>query len=387
MALMLRARPLAQRQLPKMVPVNRRFEGTIQLKHVGSGVSKGELLEQCPDAINCELQARLLELNSNPIDIALEYNAYQRGTIQWQWVQWTDFSKLNMWRRRSLLPCPSTLAVYPDYASSRRQLNISLSRSLRELGIIQRQRVGDSQEFHQLRAYQRGDSLRQVDWKATSRRRELVTRQYAEESNQSLVLMLDCGRRMRLRHGERELLDEAMDATLMAAEVALRQGDKVSVQCFAADPFYWSGVARTAQSISTMLAKLHDIHSRPEASDYVAAARALRQSLKQRSTVILVTHSRNENMEELNMAARLLGDKHNVVVADISDVELCRMLSEAPTDFDKALTYLGALDYRAKRQAAQQSLRKLGTDVVDVGPDQLVGALVQAYHSHRSMAA
>lgn len=388
-ALMLYRRqlPLVQRELPAMVPVKRPFQGELQLQFTGGGRISGELLEQCPEGMRCDSHCYPVVLGPEVLTQAMEYMAQRRGSMAWQWLQWTERSKFSLWQRRSLLPCASQLAVYPDYASSRRQLSISLSRSLRELGVVQRQRAGDSQEFHQLRAYQRGDSLRQIDWKATSRKRQLIARQYTEESNQSLVLMLDCGRRMSLRHGQRELLDEAMDATLMAAEVALRQGDKVSVQCFASEPFYWSGLNRTPQAISTMLAQLHDIHCRLEASDYVAAAQALRKTLKQRSTVVIVTHSRNENMDELNMAARLLGDKHRVVVADISDGEMQSVLEEEPVDFDRALSYSGALEYRRKRRDAQSRLRSLGTDVMDVRPHQLVSALVQAYHSHRGTAA
>lgn len=380
-------RPVVQRELPAIVPVKRPFSAQIHLQHNAERTVSGELSDQSPDGVQCTSGAQTLSLapGSNSLDLC--YCAARRGSVSWQWLQWTDNSRWGLWRRRSLLPCASQLAVYPDYASARRQLNISLSRSLRELGIVQRQRGGDSQEFHQLRAYQQGDALRQIDWKATARRQKLVARQYAEESNQSLVLMLDCGRRMSLRHGERELLDEAMDATLMAAEIALRQGDRVSVQCFAAEPFYWSGQNRTPQALSAMLAQLHDVRSRPEASDYVAAAQALRGSLKQRSTIVLVTHSRSENMEELSMAARVLGDKHSVVVADINDGELKAVLGQQPQDFESALSYAGAVEYRDKRWRAQQNLRKLGTDVMDVGPQQLVAALVQAYQNHRGRAA
>lgn len=382
-----RPQPVVQRHLPKIVPVNQPFVGRINLQYRGKGKIKAQLLEQCPEGMSCEFQPRSVVLDQKPLNVTLDYKAVQRGSRHWQWLQWTDDSLLGLWRRRSLIPCPSVLAVYPDYARSRRQLSISMARSMHELGIVQQKRAGDSQEFHQLRAYQQGDSMRQIDWKATSRRRQLVTREYTEESNQSLVLMLDCGRRMRLRNGPRELLDDAMDASLMVAEIALRQGDKVSVQCFAAEPFYWSGVNKTPQAISAMLAQLHDVHSQPEASDYVAAAQRLRSILKQRSTVVLVTHTRNESLEELSMAAKILSDRHRVVLADMHDGILQQVLAEEPQNFDQTMTYLGALEYQDKRLRAQRQLKQQGTDVADVAPHQLVSALVQAYHRHRGKAA
>ncbi|MGB0867369.1 MAG: DUF58 domain-containing protein, partial [Granulosicoccaceae bacterium] len=354
--------PVARRQLPQMVPVSQRFFGELNVQFQGKGEIQGELVEQSPEGICCQQSRHQLTLGNDVLRLDIEYLAERRGNVQWQWLQWTAKSALGLWHRRSLIPCASTLAVYPDYASSRRQLNISSARSMRELGVVKRQRAGESQEFHQLRAYQQGDSLRQIDWKATSRKRQLIARQYAEESNQSLVLMLDCGRRMSLQHGQRQLLDEAMDAALMVAEVALRQGDKVAVQCFATEAFYWSGLNRTPQAISAMLSQLYNVHCRAEASDYVDAARVLRATLKQRSTIVMVTHSRNENMEELNTAARILGNKHAFVVADIGDGELYRILRREPQCFDETLTYLGALEYRSRRVEAQRQLRSLGTD-------------------------
>lgn len=385
------ALPAVRRAMPPMVPVNHRFDSVLHIESAAKPGAKsglqGELMELCPANIEPCQEPLQVSIGASAQVLRFSCLPRQRGASEWKQVQWTAMSPLGLWCRRSLLPCVSQLAVYPDYASSRRQLDISLSRSLRELGVVQRRRSGDSQEFHQLRAYQPGDSLRQIDWKATSRKGQLVTRQYAEESNQSLVLMLDCGRRMALKHGERSLLDEALDAALMVAEVALRQGDKVTLQCFAGTPFYWSGENKTPGAVSHMLAQLHDFHPRLEASDYVAAARTARSLIKRPSTVLLVTHSRNESLRELNTAARLLGDRHRLVVADIADKALQDVLATEPVNFDGALSYCGALDYQHKRQRAQQQLRGQGTDVVEVAPQQLVGALAQAYHRHRGQAA
>lgn len=381
--------PRVERALAPMVPVNQPFDGELRLCPGGPGRARGELLELCPAGVDCERPHWPLAFDGGDAEqvVALRFRARARGAARWRAVQWTADSPWRLWHRRVLLPCESELAVYPDYASSRRQLSISSSRSLRELGIHLRPRAGDSQEFHQLRAYQRGDSLRQIDWKATSRKRQLIARQYAEERDQSLVLMLDCGRRMGLQHGHRQLLDEAFDAALMAAEVALRQGDRVALQCFAAQPLYWSGFKRSPADIGAVLSQLYDIHSRAEASDYAAAAQALLPALARRSTIILVTHSRNQGLGGIAEAARVLGRRHAVVVADIADAELRRLLDERPDDFAAALRYSGALEYQGKRLAAQRELRAAGTEALDVPPRALVSALVQAYHRHRGALA
>jgi len=36
-------------------------------------------------------------------------------------------------------------------------------------------------DFHQLREYRLGDSLRRIDWKATARMHRLISREYQDE--------------------------------------------------------------------------------------------------------------------------------------------------------------------------------------------------------------
>ena len=51
---------------------------------------------------------------------------------------------------------------------------------LGQLGVRQRQRRGLGQEFQQLREFRDGDTLRQIDWKATARKRMPIAREYQD---------------------------------------------------------------------------------------------------------------------------------------------------------------------------------------------------------------
>ena len=80
-----------------------------------------------------------------------------------------------------------------------------------------------------MREYRVGDSLRQIDWKATARARRLISREYQDEKNQQLVLLLDTGRRLLARDGELSHFDHVLDASLVVSYLALRQGDGVGL--------------------------------------------------------------------------------------------------------------------------------------------------------------
>src|SRR3546814_18869594 len=95
-----------------------------------------------------------------------------------------------------------------------------------------KRRRGEGTDFHQMREYRIGDSLRQIDWKATARARKLISREYQDEKNQPLIVVLDTGRRMLAREpapaeagGALAHFDQALAASLVVSYLALRQGD------------------------------------------------------------------------------------------------------------------------------------------------------------------
>src|SRR3546814_14348251 len=67
------------------------------------------------------------------------------------------------------------------------------------VGAHLKRRRGEGTDFHQMREYRIGDSLRQIDWKATARARKLIPREYQVEKNQQLIVVLDTGRRLMAR--------------------------------------------------------------------------------------------------------------------------------------------------------------------------------------------
>ena len=99
--------------------------------------------------------------------------------------------------RTRLLPPAETLRVFPNFAEISRYTLLAANDQLAQLGVRRLRRLGTGAEFHQLREYREGDALRQIDWKATSRMRKLIAREYQDERDQRLVFLLDCGRRMR----------------------------------------------------------------------------------------------------------------------------------------------------------------------------------------------
>ncbi|RCW80704.1 DUF58 domain-containing protein [Paracoccus lutimaris] len=97
------------------------------------------------------------------------------------------------------------------------------------LGVHVRRRQGHSLEFREYRPYQRGDDIRTVDWRASSRlprRSDLLVRSFEAEQQLTLVIVLDNRPDMRLPEAMPKLL-YALWAVRALATLALGQGDEV----------------------------------------------------------------------------------------------------------------------------------------------------------------
>ncbi len=307
-----------------------------------------------------------------------ELRPLARGRVQFGFVELVVRSRLGLWRRRVIAGAKQEVRVYPNFRAVARYELLAAENRTGELGIRRRPRRGEGLEFHQLREYREGDSLRQVDWKATARLRRAVSREYEEERDQQIVFLLDCGRKLHARDEALSHFDHALDAVLLLAHVALRQGDAVGLCTFSGERRFLAPRKGTAQ-LKRVLNAVYDLESSARASDYSAAAQALAKSLHKRALVVVVSNLRDEDHEELLAAARLLGRRHLVLVASMKERALAQALAAPVRDLDSALTNAATHQYLLARRLAHERLRKAGVLALDAEPQQLAIALVNGY--------
>src|SRR3989442_2237229 len=89
---------------------------------------------------------------------------------------------------------PGEVSVSPPLVSMRLRASVAQAQRRRELGRQPVRRLGEGRMFESLREWVPGDDLRHIDWKATARRRKVITRQYEAEQRQQVMLVLDASR-------------------------------------------------------------------------------------------------------------------------------------------------------------------------------------------------
>jgi len=304
--------------------------------------------------------------------------ANSRGDFQFDGTQLRLHSPWGFWWQSRVAGAPQRVRVFPNFAPLAKFAMFSAEQASRLVGAHVKRRRGEGTDFHQMREYRVGDSLRQIDWKATARARRLISREYQDERNQQLVLMLDTGRRLMARDGELSHFDHVLDAALVVSYLALRQGDGVGLLASGGQS-RWVPPQRGVGAIDNLLRASYALQPQPVATDFLAAATELSLRQRRRSLVMLVTNLRDEDMDDLLAAVRMLRGRHLVCVASLREGSLDQALGDEVDDLSGAIRAGAAAQYLEHRTQAHEALRSQGVMVLDVACDQLAASLVEKY--------
>jgi len=379
LALLRRRVPEVVRQVPDILPVGVPGEVQLHLHPAGHARQWLDVYDHHPGGWDADGLPRRVCLRAGEVT-ALHYHLHPdtRGTFAFGKTDLRLLSPLRLWRQLHQAGCAQPLRIFPHIAALTRLALTSTEHASRLVGAHLKRRRGEGTDFHQMREYRIGDSLRQIDWKASRRAHKLISREYQDERNQQLMLVLDTGRRMLARDGALSHFDHALNACLLLAYLALRQGDGVGLLATGGEQ-RWVMPRRGVGAMQPLLHASFDLQPAAIATDYLAAATELSLRQRRRALLMLVTNLRDEDVEDVLASVRVLQRRHVVVVASLRERALDEVL-DAPVDTLKDAIRAGATArYLAQRRAAHATLRQHHISVLDVTAEQLPGALVEHY--------
>jgi uncharacterized protein (DUF58 family) len=277
--------------------------------------------------------------------------------------------------------------VYPDFAQVARYAWLAGDRRLQEIGIKTYQRRGQGTDFKQLSDYRIGDSIRHIDWRATLRLGKPIVREFQDERDQCVLLLVDCGRRMRADDRSVTVgtthFDQVLNAVMLLTYVALKQGDAVGAMTFGSPPGDERAFAprKGTQALNALMGELYSVQPTPTHSDYVAAAHEVLRTQRKRALVIVITNFRDEDSTELGAALRLLRSRHLVLLASLRE-RVVRELMTQPLASDHAIIDVASTHmYEQARRDAFARLAARDAMMVDAEPERLGIELVNRYNA------
>lgn len=298
-------------------------------------------------------------------------------------------SPLGLVTRQVRLAGNSEFSVEPALLNLRRHLALAASERWQDLGVRHVRRYGGRTEFESLRDYAVGDDLRTVDWKATAKRGKATVRQYQEERGQELILMIDCGRRMRATaaHGRGEgwsKLDWALDAGLQLAAIALQRGDRVGALAFDTDVRAWVAPARGALQLSRLREALFALLPAPTEPDFARALRVLAARHRRRALVLMLSDVADPwTVEHQRRAFASAARRHRLIFAALDDPSLraaaAGELEPSDDGVSPAALRAASMELVEDRRRALAELRSGGMRVLSPVPAEAAGPLIAAW--------
>jgi len=332
-----------------------------------------------PEALEAELLPQRVDLAPGRwAELRYRVRPVRRGDFRFGGIELRLDSPLGLWEATRYVGAENTVRVYPNFRAIARYALLATDNRLSQIGVLQMRRRGEGLEFEQLREYRQGDSLRSIDWKATSRTTRLIAREYQDERDQRILLLIDCGRRMGAKDSELSHFDHVLNAALLLAHVGLRQGDAVGILAMSGEPRYLAP-RKSVATIHAILNRVYDLEPTPLTSDYQWAAQEVMRRLARRSLVVILTNLRDEDDDAILPALKLLQTRHLVVLASLREAILSRALSTHIDSFDRAVTHAATADYLRMRERAFQRLAGAGALCLDVEPQVLAMSLVNRY--------
>lgn len=374
-----RAPPTLTRRIPHALPLGVEREVRLTFANPGRRTLRLRVHDHVPEALaTTQLPLDVVVPAGEGAEVRYRVRAVERGehVLEPAWLRLA--SPWRLWRRQLRAGEVQHVRVLPNFVALVNFALLATDHRLSQVGVLKRRRRGLGLDFHQLREYREGDAQRQIDWKATSRIGRLISREYQDERDQQIVLLVDCGRRMAARDDDLSHMDHVLDAALLLAYVALRQGDAVGLATL-------GGVARfaaPAKSMATLdrLTELvYDLQPTPSSPDFHGAAVDLSLRLRKRALVVLLTNLRDEDDDTLLPALSLLRQRHLVMVASLRERILDAALARPVDTLADALTHAATAEYLEQRHEAFRRLEQQRVIAVDVEPPALPLALVNKY--------
>jgi uncharacterized protein (DUF58 family) len=289
---------------------------------------------------------------------------------QWPWLTARQWS----------VKAGVAVRVLPDLRGVARYELMARRSRLAELGVHRSRAQGRGTEFERLRDYTPDDEYRRIDWKATARRRRPITRVYELERSQQVLVVLDAGRMMAGSEGRLSRLDHAVNAALMLAHVALKNGDRVGLMVVSdtVDAFLPPGKGQA--QLKRFLDTLYRVEARLCHVDYRGALEQIARRMNRRALIVFLTDLVDEETsEDLLTYLRLLRPTHLPLCVALQDRQLLAAANRAVAEPETMYVRAAAVDLLADRRRVLEGLQRQGAQVLDVPPDELAVQVINRY--------
>jgi len=289
-------------------------------------------------------------------------------------------SPLRLVARRFIFGEGQMVPAYPSYLQLRKYDMMAFSNRLFDYGLKKIRRIGHTMEFEQIKEYVSGDDIRTINWKATAKKNQLMVNQFQDERSQSVYMVIDKGRAMKMPFNGLSLLDYAINATLVLSNIILKKQDKAGMFAFSRKVENRVAADRRSRQMQKVLETLYNIRTDFFESDFGRLYADIKKNVTQRSLILLYT-----NFETLDGLKRQLpylkgiAKSHMLVVVFFENVELEQLTNQKAASVQEIYDQVIAEKFAFEKRLIVNELRKYGIYSVLTKPESLTIDSINKY--------
>ena len=264
-----------------------------------------------------------------------------------------------------------------------RRIQITTNRMVSDVFAGEYQSVfkGRGMEFDEVREYQPGDEVRDIDWNVTARYGRPFIKKFVEEREQTVMLLVDASGSSRFGSRDRFKSELAAELCAVLAFSAIRNKDKVGLIIFTDRIEKFVPPAKGSRHVLRVIREVLYFQPEGEGTDITLALEYLNRVTRRRSITFLVSDFEAEGYEKALTIANKRHDMIAVMVKDPRERELPPIglinLRDAETGEDCLVDTSDANLQRRYREDAEREeeetvklFRGSGIDFIRVSTDQ-----------------
>lgn len=241
---------------------------------------------------------------------------------------------------------------------------------------------GRGMAFSEVREYQYGDDVRDIDWNVTARFNKPYVKVFEEERELTVMLLVDVSGSLDFGTQKQMKRDMVTEIAATLAFSAIQNNDKIGVIFFSDKIEKYIPPKKGRKHILYIIREMLDFHAESRHTDVAQAVEFLTGVSKRRSTAFILSdfYVRQDFLQQLTIANR----KHDVVAIQVYDKRGCELpniglmkVVDAETGFEQYVdtssrkvrdTYRR---YWMKRQAdLKETFAKSNVDSVSIATDE-----------------
>jgi uncharacterized protein (DUF58 family) len=282
--------------------------------------------------------------------------------------------------RRIEIDAKETVHVYPSVLQMRQYELLVFQQQKVSSGIKKIRRLGNNSEFEQIKTYNQGDEIKKINWKATSRRNELMVNQYQEEKSQNVYCIIDKSRNMQMEFEQLSMLDYAINSTLVFSNIALRKGDKAGLITFSDKIGSMLMAERSTGQLRKIQEALYNQKSLFKEASFELLYQSIRKSVRSRSLLMLFSNFETEfSLKRAIPVLRKLNQKHVLVVVIFENSQLQDLAyQQSKNTFEVYQSTVAERMLSVKSKMARE-LRQNGIQTIVTLPEDLSVKTINKY--------